>query len=121
MWWRLFVPIWRFFDQRGLEPSLEFRVSPADEWRAFPLEFPGRFQNLFHNPVGNQSHAVHSLLERLIQESQVYEGSPDEWVSFQLVRDLVRQERPGAGNPGDLVAQFRVLSRGKEVVVGHLG
>jgi hypothetical protein len=105
MWWRLFVPVWRFFDREGLRPELW--VLERNEWRRLNERPPLKWYALVFNPEFNQFHALNNLLERLIQELQTQK--PEELVSYRLVEDLAE------GRP------FKVLARGETVLMMEPG
>jgi hypothetical protein len=86
MWWRLFIPTWRFFDSVGPHPQL--LVKKDQQWEVFLKQPKLYWYSLFFNPQGSFYHACNNLLDRLIEE--VSDGqNPKETVSYALVRDLV--------------------------------
>lgn len=74
--WPALVPSWRFFDQIGPSPRIDFAwtsSSRPDEWQEFrpvPPSFSiGRsLLRLFWNPDGNDSLYLISCAEKLLQE-----------------------------------------------------
>jgi hypothetical protein len=85
MWWRIFVPTWRFFDVVGAHPELLVRVN--GRWEPAISRPRFHWYTLFFNPTGNYYHACNNLLERLVSEIAAG-AAPEQLVSFALVRDL---------------------------------
>ena len=112
---RCFFPSWRFFEDVGTLPLLEYRVSEGDWIRALP---PQRrtLVNTFFNPDGNLQFATHSLVELLFMEAQeLLEAgrSTDEimsTVSYGLVcRLIVSKMRERRQYKEGLSIQFRLV------------
>lgn len=89
VWWRIFVPSWRFFDVIGAEPQLW--VCHQGHWQLALHRPPLLWSSLFLNGPWTYYHACHNLLERLVQELQLGHA-PETLVSFQLVQHLVNGE-----------------------------
>ena len=107
MWWRIFIPSWRFFDQEGLRPELW--IFKDGDWRRIgPPSIP--WFALFYNSRFNRFHAVQNLLERLIVEMQ--SSPPEKLVSYRLVEWLAREEGASA---------FKILARGETVLMMEPG
>lgn len=86
MWWRVFIPTWRFFDSVGSHPQLY--VQKQGQWQPVIQRPQLYWYSLFFNPRGNYYHACNNLLERLVQEISAGQD-PEKLVSYQLVKDLV--------------------------------
>lgn len=85
MWWRIFIPTWRFFDTVAAQPELLIRRD--DKWEPALRQPKFHWYSLVFNPEGNYFHACCNLLERLVVE--IGEGArPEDLVSFALVREL---------------------------------
>lgn len=101
MWWRIFVPTWRFFDAVGSHSELLVKVN--DQWRPAVKRPRIHWYSLLFNPDAGFYHACHNLLDRLV--SELGEGNPPaQLVSFALVQDL-------AGG-----REFKVMVDGEEVL-----
>lgn len=63
MWWRVWIPSWRFFDRNAAVVRLE--VWRADGWRPALGSPPRRrWWSLFFNPAGNSYLAQRNQLDR---------------------------------------------------------
>jgi hypothetical protein len=116
MWWRIFIPSWRFFDQAGAAPRLEVRYGDST-WLA--VEFPVRsaWWNLFFNPQGTLAHARHMLYERLLVESQ---SATDvaELVSYRLTAQIAEGFVRNLGAGPGVAMQFKLRGRDGDLLIG---
>lgn len=103
MWWRVFIPTWRFFDVVGVHAELYVKVNGA--WRPALTRPRFTWRSLFFNPAGGLYHARQNLLDRLVIE--INEGAqPEHSVSFALVREIA------AGR------EFKVTIDGEDFLLG---
>lgn len=115
MWWRVFIPTWRFFDQVDAPPQLW--VKSIRQWEAVPARLRGTWFTLFHNPQGNLVHAQNNLYTRLLFEAQ--QNAPvDKLVSYQLVEQIARQYAIlyQSAKPGDRF-QFKLVSENSDALL----
>lgn len=108
MWWRIFIPSWRFFNTLGHGPEL-FVKTPSG-WQKTFVKSPTHWFALFFNPKQNYRHACNNLLERFVIE--LSEGhNPNDLVSYSLIRHLVNY------------SEFKVVAKDETVFhyesVGH--
>jgi len=116
MWWRIWVPTWRFFDSTGIHPELFVRGQ--GEWIKAVSRPPLRWYSLFFNPAYNRYHACNNLFERLILElADLDFESPEELVSFRLVQDLSRQFIRENLIPGHRF-EFKLTIQEQDIFVG---
>jgi hypothetical protein len=82
---------------------------------------PTRWHHLFYNPRGNYVHALHNLLERLLDEVQSADRV-SELVSYRLLESALREHliSQGLARPGEPF-QFKVTSRGVDVLLCSAG
>lgn len=111
---RLFFPSWRFFDELGAAPLLQYRIkektSEFGDWKVGVPSSPYAFGKLFLNPAGNLRNACNTMLERFVAELTKSEpdSSVESSVSYRLVEELLRaQLRENVG----AIFQFRILIR----------
>lgn len=103
MWWRVFIPSWRFFDSAGLDIRLWENTN--DGWVLVKRRPRPQWHTLFFNPRGNFHHACANLLERLVLE--VSEGAkPEELVSYALVREIMG------------TSEFKITVNGEDYIHG---
>jgi hypothetical protein len=119
---RVLIPAWRFFDQKGDVPVLYYRTSvnglDFSNWKnALALRPQRNIRTLFVNGEGNAFLACHTLIEQLVDdlyEEALPKDSFQESVSFRLVENLVRNRiliqesaRPGTS---ELRFQFKITT-----------
>ena len=111
---RTLIPSWRFFDELGAIPTLEFRLrAPGGEWAAWQPAIGSGSRGplgLIFNPRGNLNLACHSLVTQLATDLDEKTGHA---VSYALVRNLVRSRAGGAE------FQFRLLLDGEEALLSE--
>jgi len=120
VWLRAFFPSWRFFEDLGPAPTLEWRDGPSEDtlgpWRVALTMPPRPLSAVVFNPAGNLRFAEHALVEHLLSDlDDLQEDHPEQvtsLVSYRLVVRLVLAERAActAVRQGGWV-QFRVVLR----------
>ena len=91
---RLLIPSWRFFDDVGTVPHLEYRVEKdgaASAWFPVLEVLHERKSSLFVNPEGLLHLAFKSVVERAVSERN--EGQTSS-VTEELLRRIVRRRIP---------------------------
>jgi hypothetical protein len=114
MWWRTFIPSWRFFDAVGIQPELF--VFYEGGWHLAIHRPRLKWYSLLFNPDYNRYHACNNLVERLILE-MMDPSAATRLVSYRLVEDLARdfvQKKLLASS--DSKFSFRVVVQGQEVL-----
>ncbi len=115
--WRALLPSWKFFDDVGPGYDMEYRFGTDNDsltpWcNARPPVHPLPW-NLFFNPTQNLIHALDSLLERVVFETQSLSSTAatgfEKSVSYGLVLNWARMCVSTTG--GDFVFQFRICTR----------
>jgi len=120
VWLRAFFPSWRFFEDLGPAPMLEWRDGPEEDalgpWRPALTMPPRPLTATLFNPKGNLRFAEHALVEHLLSDlDDVPDDAPERvtaLVSYRLVERLVMAERASVAgaSPGGCV-QFRIVLR----------
>lgn len=114
MWWRVFVPCWRFFDRGAGFPELLARLE-GEEWRPVLQKPEPGWGGVVLAPEAGLYHAHSNLLERLVQELADH-NSPQDLVSYRLTENLVREKlRPQPGQD----FEFKIELAGEEVLHGR--
>jgi hypothetical protein len=108
MWWRIFIPTWRFFDQVTDLPHLEIRVQ--DAWVKESTPPPPAWWQLLFNPAGGLKHARANLYQRLLLEAAAIEDV-SRLISYRLVEDLARDLAGDANH-----FEFRLVCAGETVL-----
>ena len=120
VWLRAFFPSWRFFEDLGPAPTLEWRDGPDEDalgpWRPALAMPPRPLTATVFNPKGNLRFAEHALVEHLLSDlDDVPDDAPERvtaLVSYRLVERLVMAERASvAGAPPGGCVQFRIVLR----------
>lgn len=115
MWWRVFIPSWRFYDRIGSLPRLYARAH--DAWIPIfaPIQTP--WYGLLFNPKGNQQLAYQSLLERFVVEASGAK-KPEELVSYKILAEACASElkRLGHLQPGEQF-NFKIQVGGEDVIL----
>ena len=117
---RMLLPSWRFFEELGDVPRLEFREGSDDSlgpWQPVIVPLRRSMRRLVYNPDGNLALACESLLQQLIGDvadlaqptSDVVAGL----VSYRLTRNLVEQRIAKDAS----AYQFQVVLGGEDVIV----
>ncbi len=123
--WRALVPSWKFFDKVGPGFELQFRVAGTihdpEAWHLVRLEFRSSPFSLFFNPQQNLIHALDSLVERIVIETQSLDAQTqldfEKSVTYSLILNWVRRcakefVRANSGTIGDSAfVQFRICTR----------
>lgn len=100
MWWRIFIPSWRFFNIIG--PAPELFVNTPNGWQKAFVKTPTRWFSLFFNPEQNYRHACNNLLERFVIE--LSEGqNPKDLVSYLLICQMANH------------AEFKIVANNETV------
>jgi hypothetical protein len=116
MWWRIWVPTWRFFDSTGIHPELFVRGT--GDWVRAVNRPRSHWYSLFFNPQFNHYHACNNLLERLILElAELGTNHLEDLVSYQLMQDLARQFIRAQLLPGHRF-EFKLSIQGQDILVG---
>lgn len=102
MWWRIWIPTWRFFDTPGV--AAEMWVRENGEWRIFPELPRRRWSQIFWAPDWAMYHAQRNLIERLVEEVARGAGATT-LVSLDLIRHMAEGRA------------FRITANGQDVVV----
>lgn len=116
--WRGFFPSWKFFDEVGYVPSLQFRVArnevelESKEWQPLLQKAHRRWLDLFLNPFGNSLHFTDTLVRQFAEDIQSGD-SPEQIehaISFKIVFNLVQQEvKKYLSLESDFYFQFKVV------------
>ena len=123
--WRALMPSWKFFDEVGPGFELQFRVAGTihdpEAWHLVRLEFRSSPFSLFFNPQRNLIHALDSLVERIVIETQSLDTQTqldfEKSVTYSLILNWVRRcakefVRANGGTLGDSACvQFRICTR----------
>jgi len=118
VWLRALFPSWRFFEDLGPAPVLEWREGPTEEalgsWRPALAMPQRRLTATVFNPEGNLRFAEYALVEHLLSDlDDVPDEAPERvtaLVSYRLVERIVRAERSAApSEPAGRFFQFRVV------------
>lgn len=119
MWWRVFIPSFRFFDQPGAAPRLWARLPasvPGDwPWEEVLEKPPTELTDFLINPDGNLYHARMNLLERLVMELDPAQPTR-QLVSYKLVEDIVKEWAENRGAKG---ADFKITSHDQDVLLSR--
>lgn len=116
MWWRIWVPTWRFFDSTGIHPELFVRGS--GEWVRAVSRPRLHWYSLFFNPEFNHYHACNNLFERLILElAEIGLSRVEDLVSYQLVQDLARRFIRERLVPGYRF-EFKLTIQEQDILIG---
>ncbi|MBX3021938.1 MAG: hypothetical protein KF799_09705 [Bdellovibrionales bacterium] len=117
MWWRVFIPSWRFFDRPGVGARLWAREHGTEEWLELLQPPPRNWRHLLLNPQGNLYHARQNLLERLALELDPQADAAN-LVSYRLTQNLVREELIARGCAASRDFEFKLVVEDEDILRG---
>lgn len=107
MWWRVFIPSYRFFD--FVEFNLKLFVRKDNEWILLNAKPRQSWHSIFFNPQMNMYHALNNLLEKLALDIADSSDIQNE-LSYRLVREIIFDY----GGPG---VEFKLCQGSDEILI----
>ena len=116
IYFRAFLPSWRFFETPGEPLRLEVRSRQKNQWHQVPFQIHRPAWGFCFNSTASEIMSQRNLLEHLVQDLEISAEALESRASFQLVRrlallSLLKQE------PVFTQFQFRILMGSNEEIL----